>query len=214
VKRTILLGVAVGAAACVCLPFGGGGKPSTKQCKETWQKAPSGETVLDCQFKGGERLTNELDGKRYLNPVGTCWDYDVVVAQRCGCRKFVKASICCPKGSKKNCDWRIGNSVRVECKPYKQPTYGLSGEQEPADCRTARRESDCFARKDLQFAGVVVGPCMGGGLRFACSRGQAAMTDFLNQRCGPTPLQCGCTLVEECSDGQDLACYKKWAATQ
>jgi hypothetical protein len=198
----------------MCIPGGGGGAPSTSQCKSTWQKAPSGEKVLDCDFKGGERTTNQLDGQHYLNPVGSCWDYDVVVAQRCGCRKFMKASICCKTGSKSNCEWRIGDSALTECKKYGQPTYGLSGEKEPADCKATRKHSECWARKDLQFAGVVVGPCMGGGLRFTCPNGQKTMQDFLNERCGPTPEDCGCKLVADCSEDKDLACYRKWIASR
>jgi hypothetical protein len=97
------------AASCTLVQMGcGGGAPSVSQCRDTWDAGASKEKVLECTFEGGERLTNELGGQKYLEPVGTCWDYDVAVAQRCGCRRFIRASICCPKGETTGCDWRIG----------------------------------------------------------------------------------------------------------
>ena len=206
-----------GALAVVALVLGWGAAgcgakaPSPKQCRETWQKAPSGEKVLECTFQDGERATNELGGQRSLKPVGTCWDYDVVVAQRCGCRRFARASICCRTGSTSDCEWRIGNSTRVDCGRYGQPAFGLSGKEEPADCKAARMQAECYARKDLLFAGAVVGPCRDGGLRFTCPGGQETQSRFLNGQCGPTPEACGCRLVEECSQPGDVACYRRWS---
>jgi hypothetical protein len=45
---------------------------------------------------------------------------------------------------------------------------------------------------------------------FTCAAGQEAQSDFLNGRCGPTPEDCGCTLVPECSRPEDLKCYEEW----
>lgn len=202
------------ALAVLCLSVatcGSGGAPSVQQCRDTWQKAPSGEKVLECRFQGGERATNELNGQKYLTPVGSCWDYDVVVAQRCGCREFLKASICCRKGATTDCEWRIGNSAVADCTKYGQPPFGLSGASEPADCREKRSQADCWKREDLLFGGVAVGPCLGGGLRFTCAGGQEAQQRFLDGGCGPRPADCGCRLAEECSTPDDLACYREWS---
>lgn len=204
----IFVPLALSLAGC------GGGAPSVAQCKDTWQKAPSGEKVLECRFQGGERATNELAGRTSPTPVGTCWDYDVVVAQRCGCREFRKASICCRSGSSTDCEWRIGNSVTTDCTKYGEPPFGFSGASEPADCRQQRLQSECAQRKDLLFAGVVVGPCMGGGLRFACAAGDAAQQRFLSGECGPRPEDCGCQPVPECSGTGDLECYRAWSADE
>lgn len=192
----------------------GGGAPSVKQCRDTWQRAPSGEKVLECRFEGGERATHELGGRTSPTPVGTCWDYNVVVAQRCGCREFLKASICCRSGSTSDCEWRIGNSVVTDCAKYGEPPFGLSGSQEPADCRERRLQGECFQRKDLLFAGVVVGPCMGGGVRFTCPGGDADQQRFLQGQCGPRPEDCGCQLVPEFSTAADLECYRAWSTDE
>jgi hypothetical protein len=192
------------------LGCGGSGAPSVSQCRESWDADPSKEKVLECTFEGGERATNELGGQKYLEPVGTCWDYNLVVAQRCGCRKFLRASICCRKGTTEGCDWRIGNSEMVDCGPFGEPKFGLSGTTEPAECQAQRATRECAARKDLLFQGASVGPCFGGGVRFACQAGNQAQSDFLEGRCGPTPEDCGCTLVPECSKPEDLKCYQDW----
>lgn len=205
------------ALAVLCLSVatcGSGGAPSVQQCRDTWQKAPSGEKVLECRFAGGERATHELNGQKYVTPVGSCWDYDVVVAQRCGCREFLKASICCRQGGTSDCEWRIGNSVVTDCKKYGQPAFGLSGTAEPADCGEKRTQADCWKRKDLLFAGVGAGPCLGGGLRFTCPGGQETQQRFLDGGCGPRPEDCGCRLVAECSTPADLACYREWSGDE
>lgn len=74
--------------------------------------------------------------------------------------------------------------------------------------RYANRAAACWSRKDLQFGpGVVIGPCMENAPVFTCPKGQETMTAFLDRKCGPTPEDCGCTLVEECPSRRD------WNAT-
>ncbi len=195
-------------------------EPSKAQVIRLWedQHRVKGR-VLDVKSRGGQRSTNELDGKRYLVPVGTCWDYDVVELQKCGCRLFERASVCCRKGSSRECEVRIGTGTRMlDCSAYGKPRFGLAGNTEPADCKEQRQASACWHRKDLVFgAGSSIGPCVGSGgaakdwpPAFVCPKGQETVNDFHNKKCGPTPEDCGCTLVEECSTEEGLACYRKW----
>jgi len=195
-------------------------EPSKAQVISLWevQHRVQGR-VLDVKSRGGQRSTNELDGKHYLNPVGTCWDYDVIELQKCGCRLFEMTSVCCRKGSTKECEIRIGTSTKlVNCSSYGKPKFGLSGDQEPADCKEKRTAADCWKRKDLVFgAGSSIGPCTGSGgaakdwpPSFICPNGYDTVNDFHAKKCGPTPEDCGCTLVEECSTEAGLSCYREW----
>jgi hypothetical protein len=164
--------------------------------------------VLDVKSRGGEQSTNELNGKKYIYPVGTCWDYDVVELQKCGCRHFQKASVCCRKGTTKF----------VNCTTYGKAKFGLAGDREPADCKGKRTAASCLNRKDLVFgAGSTIGSCRGSGgaahdwpLAFICPNGYDTVNAFHAKKCGPTPEDCGCTMVEECSNEQGLACYRDW----
>ncbi len=172
------------------------------------------ERILSCKYIGGDRSTREIGGQQYIYDVGTCWDVDLVSLQTCGCRLFHKSSVCCRKGksNKGDCEFRVGDSKLVDCKPFGQPAFGLSGDVEPEDCRKQRIQSMCWGRKDLQFGvGTVTGPCMSSP-HFICDRGNDGMMDFLNEKCGPTPEACGCKLMEECSDPAALKCYKDWVA--
>lgn len=101
-------------------------QPSKNQAIKMWEGQYKG-MVLDLIPRGGERTTNQLHNKHYITPVGTCWDYDVTELQKCGCRLFNKASICCRKGSSTDCEIRIGNSSLVDCSKYGKPKYRLSG---------------------------------------------------------------------------------------
>lgn len=194
-------------------------EPSKAQVIRLWedQHRIKGR-VLDVKSRGGQRSTNELDTKKYLYPVGTCWDYDVVELQKCGCRLFERASVCCRKGSTRECEVRIGTSTKMlDCSAYGKPKFGLSGESEPADCKNQRRASACWHRKDLVFgAGSVIGPCRGSNAEqdwppsFVCPNGYDTVTAFHNKKCGPTPEDCGCKIVEECSNEKGLACYRQW----
>lgn len=47
---------------------------------------------------------------------------------------------------------------------------------------------------------------------FTCPKGQDTVTAFLERQCGPTPEDCGCDLVKECSKPQGLVCYTQWKA--
>ncbi len=190
-------------------------EPSKAQVISLWEQQHNVKgRVLDLKSKGGQRSTNELNGQKYLHPVGTCWDYDIVELQKCGCRLFEKASVCCRTGSTKECEVRIGTRTgMVDCAKYGKPKFGLSGNTEPEECKAQKQAANCWSRKDLQFGpGVVIGPCMKGGPVFTCPKGQETVTDFLNQKCGPTPEDCGCTVVEECSKPEGLECYKQWKA--
>lgn len=197
-------------------------EPSTAQVKKMWEGQNNvKDRVLSVKRMGGQRTTNQLDGKHYITPVGTCWDYDIVELQKCGCRLFLKASACCRRGSSRECEMRVGNSKMVDCTPYGKPKFGLAGNTEPPDCKTQRMQSECWHRKDLVFgAGVVIGPCMGSNEKqdwpptFKCPKGQATVQDFLNNKCGPTPEDCGCTLVEECSSEGGLKCYNDWKSNK
>jgi hypothetical protein len=197
-------------------------EPSTAQVKKMWEGQNNvKDRVLSVKRMGGQRTTNQLDGKHYITPVGTCWDYDIVELQKCGCRLFLKASACCRRGSTRECEMRVGNSKMVDCTPYGKPKFGLAGNTEPPDCKTQRMQSECWHRKDLVFgAGVVIGPCMGSNQKqdwpptFKCPKGQETVQDFLNKRCGPTPEDCGCTLVEECSSEGGLKCYNDWKSNK
>jgi hypothetical protein len=195
-------------------------EPSKAQVIRLWedQHRIKGR-VLDVKSRGGQRSTNELDTKKYLYPVGTCWDYDVVELQKCGCRLFERASVCCRKGSTKECEVRIGTSTKMlDCSAYGKPKFGLAGTVEPAECKNQRMASACWNRKDLVFgAGSTIGPCVGSGgsardypPAFVCPNGYDTVTAFYNKQCGPTPEDCGCTLVEECSTEEGLACYRQW----
>lgn len=220
-KQIGVAAVVVGAGVICCL-FAARpvcAEPSKAQVIRLWedQHRVKGR-VLEVKGRGGQRSTNELDGKHYLYPVGTCWDYDVVELQKCGCRLFERASVCCRKGSTKDCEVRIGTTTKMlDCSAYGKPKFGLSGSVEPADCQNQRRASACWHRKDLVFgAGSVIGPCMGSNEAqdwppsFVCPKGQETVNDFHNKKCGPTPEDCGCKLVEECSNEKGLACYRQW----
>lgn len=197
-------------------------EPSKSQVTKMWEDQHNVKgRVLDVKSRGGQRTTNEIHGKQYLTPVATCWDYDIVELQKCGCRLFMKSSACCRTGSSKDCELRIGDSKMVDCAPYGKPQFGLAGNTEPSECKSQRMQSSCWKRKDLVFgAGYVIGPCRGSNERqdwppsFVCPKGQETVQDFLNKKCGPTPEDCGCTIVEECSSQEGLKCYKEWKTTQ
>jgi hypothetical protein len=199
------------AAALVLAIPTAGAKPSTDLCRQHFTPIVPGEKVLDCKYVGGDRPTKELNGQQHLTDVGTCWDFDLTAVQRCGCRLFMKSSICCRNGSTTQCEWRVGDSKLVDCKPYGQPPFGLSGTTEPEECRIRRNASDCFKDKNLSFAGITLGPCPVGP-RFICPKGDDTLSEFLENRCGPTPEDCGCTLAENCSKSEEIACYKAWKA--
>lgn len=170
------------------------------------------EKLLTCKYVGGDRATREIGGQQYLYDVGNCWDFDLTSLQTCGCRLFEKSSVCCRKGKsdKGNCEWRVGNSKMVDCKPFNQPAFGLAGDTEPDDCKAQRMKTECWGRKDLSFGdGVSVGPCTSSPM-FKCPNGNDDMTKFLNNGCGPTPEDCGCTLAEACSNPESMKCYKEW----
>jgi len=197
-------------------------QPSTSQVRKMWEDQHNVKgRVLDVKSVGGQRTTNELHGKHYLTPVATCWDYDIAELQKCGCRLFSKSSACCRKGSSQDCELRIGDSKMVDCASYGKPKFGLSGNTEPSECKSQRNQADCWKRKDLVFgAGSVIGPCQGGGVAkdyppaFVCPKGYDTVNDFHAKKCGPTPEDCGCTIVEECSTEEGLKCYKDWKASQ
>lgn len=209
------IGVVLSSMALFLLIFSVGAgsvvaAPKTGQIKNMWEnqyKAP----VLDIQYKGGERATNQINNKHYLTPVGTCWDYDVVELQKCGCRQFTKASVCCMKGSSSDCEIRIGNSALVDCSKYGKPKYGRSGDTEPPECKKSRNQSDCFtkARKYSFGPGYVIGPCKGVPY-FTCPSRQGTVDEFYKKKCGPTPEDCGCTIEEQCSEENHLKCYNEW----
>ncbi len=204
---------AVLVAAALLSPSTALSQPSTAQCMKMIEPAVPGEKGLECKFKGGQRSTNELNGKKYLTPVGKCWDYDTVVIQSCGCRKFLKASICCRNGSTKECEWRVGKSEEVDCAKWKQPKFGLSGNTESPACAEKRKAKGCvYTNLKNPWYYPDVGPCFGesrkGGV-FECES-LDAQSDFANDKCGPDPVSCGCTLKESCSDEAWVACYKEF----
>ena len=198
-------------------------EPSKAQVTKMWETQHNVKgRVLDVKSMGGQRTTNELHGKHYLTPVATCWDYNVVELQKCGCRLFAKSSACCRKGSSQDCELRIGDSKMIDCSAYGKPKFGLAGNTEPSECKSQRTQSSCWNRKDLVFgAGSTIGPCIGiGGSAkdyppaFICPKGYDTVNDFHAKKCGPTPEDCGCTLVEECSTEEGLKCYKDWKANK
>ncbi|MDX9745128.1 MAG: hypothetical protein WCX84_08990 [Syntrophales bacterium] len=221
-KKTNPLTVSVRLAILAVILFFPAGhvaaEPSKGQVTKMWENQYKNAKVLDIKSKGGERLTKQLHNKHYITPIGTCWDYDVTEMQKCGCRLFSRASVCCRKGSSTDCEIRIGNSTPVDCTKFGKPKYGLSGNTEPQDCRERRVQMDCNKRRDLVFGpGSAVGPCYGtGGVAqdwppaFVCPNGQNTVLDFHNGKCGPTPEDCGCRLVEECSSEEGLSCYRNW----
>jgi hypothetical protein len=186
--------------------------PGKDVCVREFRPLVTGEKVLECTFVGGERGTKELATQQYLTDVGTCWDYDIVAVQSCGCRKFLKASICCRKGGTKDCELRIGNSVEVDCAKYGQAKFGLSGATESDECAKKRKAIGC-AKTDAMWAGVQVGPCIGeggndlGGV-YQCD--DAGRQRFADGECGPDPIDCGCTFLEDCSNPAWLKCYKSF----
>lgn len=163
-------------------------EPSKSQVISLWESQHGVHgRVLDVKNRGGQRSTNELDGNRYLTPVGIWWDYDVIELQKCGCRLFERASVCCRKGSTKECEVRIGTSTKlVDCSPYGKAKFGLSGGHEPAECKEKRTTTDCWKRKDLVFgAGSSIGHCTGSGGAakdwpppFICPKGYDTVNDF------------------------------------
>ncbi len=184
-------------------------EPSKSQFIKMWEGQYKAK-VLDATSRGGQRTTNQLHNKHYITPVGSCWDYDVTELQKCGCRLFNKASICCRKGSSTDCEIRIGNSSLVDCSKYNQPKFGLAGNTEPKECKEKRQHSECFNHKDLTFGpGNSAGPCMGTP-RFVCPKKDETMSDFWAKKCGPTIEDCGCTMVPDCSREEDMTCYNKW----
>ena len=139
-----------------------GAEPGKAQVIQLWEQQNNVKgRVLDLKSRGGQRPTNELNGKKYLTPVGTCWDYDLVELQKCGCRLFEKASVCCRRGSTKECEVRIGTTTSmVDCAKYGKPRFGLSGTVEPEECKVRKQAAACWSRKDLLFGpGVAIDPC-------------------------------------------------------
>lgn len=188
-------------------------EPSKSQAIKMWE-AQYKNKVLELNARGGQRTTNQLHNQHYITPIGSCWDYDVTELQKCGCRIFEKASICCRKGSSSDCEIRIGNSKLIDCSKYGKPRFGLSGDKEPADCKERRMASDCFSRKDLTLGpGTTVGPCKSSPY-FICPKHDETMMAFLNKKCGPTPEDCGCKIVPECSQEEHLECYKEWSGNK
>jgi hypothetical protein len=202
--RVILVCLLLGSGAAIAeLPKG--------ICEKVFEPVGN-EKLLSCKYVGGDRSTREIGGEKYIYDVGTCWDVDIVSVQKCGCRLFSKSSVCCRKGksNKGDCELRVGNSKLVDCKPFNQPAFGLAGDTEPENCKKQRMATDCWGRNDLSFGpGVVTGPCMESP-KFKCSKGDEDMARFLNAQCGPTPENCGCKLVEACSDPKALQCYQEW----
>lgn len=185
-------------------------EPSKIQVTKMWEGQYKNK-VLDLKPRGGQRTTNQLHNQHYLSPIGSCWDYDVTELQKCGCRLFEKASVCCKKGSSSDCEIRIGNSMMLDCSKFGKSKFGLSGDKEPAACRERRMASDCFSRKDLTFGpGITVGPCTSSPY-FICPQHDETMMAFLNKKCAPTPEDCGCTIVPECSQEEHLKCYQDWS---
>lgn len=184
-------------------------EPSKSHVIKMWENQYKNK-VLDLKTRGGERTTNQLHNKHYITPIGTCWDYDVTEIQKCGCRLFDKASVCCRKGSSSDCEIRIGNSKLVDCSKFGKPKFGLSGDTEPEECRQRRMSTDCFNRKDLTFGiGNSVGPCQSSP-SFICPNKEVTMREYWAKKCGPTPEDCGCTIVPECSKEENLKCYTEW----
>jgi hypothetical protein len=188
-------------------------EPSKSQVTKMWEGQYKNK-VLDLKPRGGQRTTNQLHNQHYLSPIGSCWDYDVTELQKCGCRLFEKASVCCKKGSSSDCEIRIGNSRMLDCSKFGKSKFGLSGDKEPAACRERRMASDCFSRKDLTFGpGITVGPCTSSPY-FICPQHDETMMAFLNKKCAPTPEDCGCTIVPECSQEEHLKCYQDWSSNK
>jgi hypothetical protein len=215
-KVSLLWNMTLVAVVFLALGMSGAqAEPSKAQVTKMWEDQHNVKgRVLELKNMGGERTTNELHGKKYITPVATCWDYNIVELQKCGCRLFEKSSACCRKGSSTDCELRIGNSKLIDCAKYGKPKFGLSGDQEPEDCKASRQASDCWKRKDLVFGqGAVIGPCQQGP-EFVCPKGWETAQDFHNRKCGPTPEDCGCTLVEECSKPELLKCYKDWKSNK
>ena len=182
-------------------------------CKKYFEPGSPGEKLLDCKFRGGVRPTRELGGKKYITVVGTCYDYDVVSLKKCGCRMFERASLCCGKGkAARTCHWRVGNSKWVDCKQYKQPKFGLTGDTETTECRQKLNAADCGKRVKTAIL-PEPGPC--GMVRANCKGNhEKAGVDFFDQKCGPLIEDCGCEVDRQCSNPEALACYDEWKASK
>ena len=179
-------------------------------CKKYFEPGSPGEKLLSCKFRGGVRPTRELGGKKYITVVGTCYDYDVVALQKCGCRQFDRASLCCGKGrAAKTCYWRVGNSHLVDCKKYGKPKFGLTGNTETEECRQTVNAADCF-KKVRNQALVTAGPCE--HLRLDCKGDkEKAGSDFFNEKCGPLVEDCGCSVDRTCSPSAAVQCYDEYS---
>ena len=73
VRYITVVAVTIGVVCVLFLPSLVCAEPSKAQVINFWelQNRVQGR-VLDVKSRGGQRSTNELDGKHYLNPVGTC----------------------------------------------------------------------------------------------------------------------------------------------
>lgn len=194
--------------ALLAAPSAALAKPSAGQCKKMWHKQP-GERVLRCTPRGGARRTNSLAGRRYIRSVGTCWNYDVVVQQSCGCRLFSKASICCWNKGRGCPDFRVGSSRLVDCRKYGAPRFGESGRTLSEACKakaaTAAKHAHC--RKGA-FKAVALGDCRD-AINVSCDT-PAHFNALLRETCGPRVEDCpGCQLSSTCSSARGLVCYEK-----
>jgi hypothetical protein len=205
----------IGAASLLIIGAGAHSaeaKPSGARCKKMWRKGPQ-EKVLRCTPRSGSRRTNSLAGKRYLTNVGTCWDYDVVVSQSCGCRLFSRASICCWKRGRRTCpDFRIGSSRPVDCRKYGRPRYGASGKTMSAACKAKAKAAAAFAFcRNGKFSSVAMTGCRA-SVSVSCGT-KAQLRALLAEKSGPrVESYPGCKLIERCSGKEGLACYRKLLA--
>ncbi|MCB9639206.1 MAG: hypothetical protein H6728_07885 [Myxococcales bacterium] len=188
-------------------------QPSESRCMQLWKKGAH-ETVLRCKARGGERLTRSLQGRRYRGVVGTCWDYDLVVQQSCGCRLFKRASICCWRDRPGVCpDFRVGASQIVKCGGYGAPRYGASGATMNARCQKRAKSG----RRNRHCGRAIVSGKAKAFTFFSCRdavlvqcKKESQFQPIFRGRCGPGVGGCrGCRLMDECNSSRAKKCYRE-----
>lgn len=92
--------------------------------------------------------------------------------------------------------------------------FALVWESSPAaTIKDSKAKSDCWERKTKLAFGpsARIGPNMGSPY-FDCPNGAQTAIEFWDKKCGPTPEDCGCKVVVECSKPEHIKRYNEYIA--
>lgn len=82
-----------------------------------------------------------------------------------------------------------------------------------ATIKDSKAKSDCWERKTKLAFGpsARIGPNMGAPY-FDCPNGAQTAIEYWDKKCGPTPEDCGCKVVVECSKPEHIKRYNEYIA--